>query len=412
MSAPLQPPKRKDPLRRTRRPVPLPARRSRAAEGLTHAAAEGRFSLQACGECGTVTYPPRDACPRCLSADLTFRDVADGGTLVSATSVRLPVGLWFRERAPWRTGLVRLDAGPMMVAHLHGDCAEGGRVRMRLMLDRAGQAAAFALPPTDTPHMADDPQLREFTASPRFRRVLVTDGRSPVGAAVARAMSAAGATHVFVGIRDLWKPFPEREALAAIPNVALVLLDVTDERSVAAAAADLGGKTDILVNTAGHVRPGGLAGLRLADLRDAIDSDALGLARLAAAFGPAMRGRGADGTNNAVAWVNCLSVHARVNWPAYGAWSAAQAAALSLAECLRAELRPGGIRVVNVFSGPLDTEWFQAVPPPKVAPAALAAAIRDALERGLEDVYVGDVAKDIRDRLADNPKAVEREVAG
>ncbi|MBN9023584.1 MAG: SDR family oxidoreductase, partial [Rhizobiales bacterium] len=313
MSEPLAPPKRKNPLRRTRRPIPLPTRRSRTAEGLTAAAAEGRFALQACAECGAVTYPPRDACPRCLSAELAFRDVADGGTLVSATTVHLPIGLWFRERAPWRTGLVELDAGPVMVAHLHGDCAEGGRVRMRLLLDRGGQAAAFALPATDTPHMADDPQLREFTASPRHRRVLVTDGRGPVGLAVAKAMGAAGAAHVFVGIRDLWKPFPERDALAALPNVALVPLDVTDERSVAAAAADLGGKTDILVNTAAHVRPGGLAGMRIADLRDAMESDALGLARLAAAFGPAMAGRGADGTNNAVAWVNCLSVYARVN---------------------------------------------------------------------------------------------------
>jgi NAD(P)-dependent dehydrogenase (short-subunit alcohol dehydrogenase family)/uncharacterized OB-fold protein len=391
--------------------VPLPGRRSRAAEGLTRAAAEGRFMLQACAECDTVTYPPRDACPRCLSANLAFRDVPDGGTLVSATTLRVPIGLWFRERAPWRTGLVRLDAGPTMVAHLHGDCAEGGRVRMRLMLDRAGQAAAFALPETDTPNMADDPQLREFTASPKFRRVLVTDGRSATGAAVARALSDAGAATVFVGVRDRWQPFPGEEALAGLRGVELVSLDPSDERSVARLAADIGGKTDILVNTAEHVRPGGLTSGRLTDLRDALESDALGLARLAAAFGPAMRGRGADGTNNAVAWVNCLSVFALVNWPAYGAWSAAQAAALSVAECLRAELRPGGVRVVNVFSGPLDTAWFQAVPPPKVAPSALAAAVVDALERGLEDVFAGDVARDIRDRLADNPKAVERELA-
>lgn len=411
MTAPLAPPKRKDPLRRTRRPVPLPIRRSRAAEGLTRAAAEGRFMLQACAECGAVTYPPRDACPRCLSPDLTFRDVADGGTLVVATTLHVPIALWFRERAPWRTGLVRLDAGPTLVAHLHGDCTEGGRVRMRLMLDRAGQAAAFALPETDTPNMADDPQLREFTAAPKFRRVLVTDGRSATGAAVVRALSAAGASTVFVGMRDRWKPFPEGEGLAALRGVELVDLDPGDERSVARLAADIGGKTDILVNTAEHVRPGGLTGGRLTDLRDALESDALGLARLAAAFGPAMLGRGADGTNNAVAWVNCLSVHALVAWPAFGAWSAAQAAALSLAQSLRAELRPGGIRVVNVFSGPLDTDWFQAVPPPKLAPAAVAAAVVDALERGLEDVFVGDVAKDIRDRLAENPKAVERELA-
>jgi len=120
--------------------------------------------------------------------------------------------------------------------------------------------------------------------------------------------------------------------------------------------------------------------------------------------------RGADGINAAAAFVNLLSVHALVNWPAYGAFSAVEAACLSAVQSLRAELRPGGIKVVNVFSGPLDTEWFQTLPPPKVAPAALAKAVVEALRQGVEDVYVGEVAQDIRARLEVNPKAIEREL--
>ena len=42
--------------------VPLPAARSRAALGLAVGAAEGRFMLQVCGDCGAVQYPPRDVC--------------------------------------------------------------------------------------------------------------------------------------------------------------------------------------------------------------------------------------------------------------------------------------------------------------------------------------------------------------
>jgi hypothetical protein len=75
-------------------------------------------------------------------------------------------------------------------------------------------------------------------------------------------------------------------------------------------------------------------------------------------------------------------------------------------------LRPGGVKVVNVFFGPLETEWFQTVPPPKVTPAALANAVVWSLRQGVEDVFVGDVAEDIRARLAVNPKALERELAG
>jgi len=131
---------------------------------------------------------------------------------------------------------------------------------------------------------------------------------------------------------------------------------------------------------------------------------------LARGFGPIMRARGADGGNSAAAWVNLLSVHALVNWPAFGAASAAQAACLSLSHCLRAELRPGGVRVVNLFTGPTDTEWFQTVPPPKLAPRAVAAALVAALLAGTEDVFVGEVAEDVRRQLAANPKALEREL--
>ena len=52
---------------------------------------------------------------------------------------------------------------------------------MELKLDRSGAPVMIALPEQDTPTMADDPQLREMTCDPKFRRVLITDGRSPVG---------------------------------------------------------------------------------------------------------------------------------------------------------------------------------------------------------------------------------------
>ena len=38
------------------------------------------------------------------------------------------------------------------------------------------------------------------------------------------------------------------------------------------------------------------------------------------------------------------------------------------------------------------------------------AGIAKMLKRGLEDVFVGDVAQDIRARLASNAKALEREL--
>ncbi|HEX6001524.1 MAG TPA: SDR family oxidoreductase [Hyphomicrobiaceae bacterium] len=413
MTEPLARPKRKDPLKRTRLPLSPQGTRSRTAHGLTKAAAEGRFALQTCADCATVVYPPRDACPACLSPRLPYRDMDGCGVLVAETTVRVSTDPYFRERVPWRIGTVKLDAGLALVAHLHGDAREGERVRLALKLDLSGSAVLLALPQKDTPHMEDDPQLRELTCDPKYRRVLITDGRTAVGQAMARAFSEAGAGIVFVGIADGWKPFPGQETLRGIARVEIVPLDLTDTESVMEQAEQNGGRIDIIVNTAEHVRAGGIldrTGITTA--REGMDLRYLGLLRLAQAFGPVMRARGADGVNSAVAIVNLLSVYALMSWPAYGAYAAAEAACLSATQTLRAELRPGGVRVVNVFFGPLETEWFQTVPPPKVAPAALARAVVDALRNGLEDVFVGDVAEDVRARLAVDPKALERELAG
>ncbi|MGI6247515.1 MAG: SDR family NAD(P)-dependent oxidoreductase [Pseudochelatococcus sp.] len=413
MTDPLTPPRRKDPLGRTRRPTLPPAGRSREAHGLIRPAAEGRFMLPRCEACGAFHYPPREACPACLSFDVKLADAPSGGVLASETTVRVPSEVYFRERAPWRIGIVTLDCGPAVIAHLHGDCTLGERVTLSLQLDRSGQAVAFAHPATRTPNMADDRQWRELTADPKFRRVLVTDVRGPVGLALVKALKAAGAGTVFAGVSERWKPFPAEAELNALEGVSLVPLDVRDDQSVRDLAADIGAKVDILVNTAAHIRPGGVLecnGLGVA--REELETNYFGLARLAQAFGPVMRARGADGVTGAAAWVNILSVHALANLPAWGAFSASQAAGLSLAQSLRAAFRPGGLKVVNAFTGPLDTEWFQTEPQPKVSPAALARSITDALQRGLEDVFVGDVAQDIHARFLADPKALERELAG
>jgi NAD(P)-dependent dehydrogenase (short-subunit alcohol dehydrogenase family)/uncharacterized OB-fold protein len=411
MTDPIIRPKRKNPLVKTVQPLLPPVARSRTAHGLTSAAAEGRFAIQRCAECETFTYPPRDACPNCLSHRLVFTEAPTGGKLVTETTVRISSDSYFRERMPWRAGIVTLDCGPQVIAHLHGECIEGKRVELSLQLDKSGQPVIFAMPASETPHMHDDPQWREMTADPKYRRVLITDGRNAVGQALAKSLKRAEAGKIFVGIADPWKPFEGEAALRAIEGVEIVALDPTDEQSVADLAADIGAKIDILVNTADYTRPGHIfapGGAR--KLTETMDATLLGAMRLAQAFGPVMLSRGADGSNSAAAWVNVLSIYALENLPAFGALSVSHAACLSLSHWLRTELRQGGIRVMNAFTGPLETEWFQTVPPPKVAPSALAEAIIDGLKRGLEEVYVGDVAKDIRDRLAANPKALEREI--
>ena len=412
MSFPLTPPKKKNPQRRSRVPTLPPAMRSRAAIGLTVGAAEGRFALQHCAECGSVQYPPRDACCQCLSVDLHWRDTDTNATVLAETRIHASPDPYFRERLPWRMGSVKLAAGPVAVCHLHGDVGRGDRVRMALKLDKAGQGVLIAIPLERTKDMEDDPVLRSLTAHPKHRRILITDARSPLTAPLAEALLKAGAATVFIGEAESWRRWLERPRLAEMANVEIMQMDVTDAASVAKMAGEIGGKTDILINTARFIRPGGILGNDTVFARDEYEVNVLGLMRLAQSFGPAMAGRTADGTNNAAAFVNILSAHALVPDPAYGAFGASQAAARSLSQTLRAEFRASGLRVMNVYTGPTDDEWHQPLPPPKVAPKALARSVVEGLIEGLEDVFCGDVARDMAERWRHDAKVLEREMTG
>jgi NAD(P)-dependent dehydrogenase (short-subunit alcohol dehydrogenase family)/uncharacterized OB-fold protein len=293
VTEPIKRPPRKNPVLRTRLPVLPPWQRSRIALGLTAGAAVGRFELQVCAKCGTTQYPPREACVRCLGTELAWRRQPGTGELIASTLLRHSHDVFFRERLPWRLGMVRLDAGPTVVVHLHGDVASApARVRVGARLDKAGMAVLVGFPEKDVANMADDRQLREMTCDPKFRKALVTDGRTAVGQAIARGLVEAGADIVWVGQAEPWKRAAGLDALAALPQVTLLPLDLTDERSVNELAAEIGGKVDILINNAEHHRAHGIASRTGTDVAQAeIEINYLGLLRLAQAFGPAMRAR-------------------------------------------------------------------------------------------------------------------------
>src|SRR3954465_13884951 len=100
----LQRPKRKNPVLRTRLPTLPPGSRSRVALGLTAAAAQGRFELQECRECGRVQYPPREACENCLSIKLAWRRQSGEGELLAATTLNHSNDLFFPARPALQVG--------------------------------------------------------------------------------------------------------------------------------------------------------------------------------------------------------------------------------------------------------------------------------------------------------------------
>jgi hypothetical protein len=64
-----------------------------------------------------------------------------------------------------------------------------------------------------------------------------------------------------------------------------------------------------------------------------------------------------------------------------------------------------------VMPGAVDTDMSRDFPPPKMLPSEVAHTVLEAIEAGLEEVYPGDMAQALVERLAQDPKGVEKEFA-
>ena len=189
MSETIKRPKRKNPILKTRAPTLPPDRRSRVALGLVRGAALGNLELQCCAACGAVQYPPREACVRCLSAELEWTVMSGRGELVSETTLHHSQELFFRERVPWRLGLVRLAEGVSLVAHLDARCGPApSAVTVQAALDRAGQAVLIAKPASGETALADEPTQPSTDAMLDVYNALAASVRG-VGVRTARASS-------------------------------------------------------------------------------------------------------------------------------------------------------------------------------------------------------------------------------
>ncbi len=72
-------------------------------------AAEGRLSIQKCGDCGRLHHPPRPVCPNCHSADRIPTEMSGRGSIFSFIQVHYPQPVGFDE-API-IALVDLEEG-------------------------------------------------------------------------------------------------------------------------------------------------------------------------------------------------------------------------------------------------------------------------------------------------------------
>ena len=201
---------------------------------------------------------------------------------------------------------------------------------------------------------------------------VVTGANKGIGFHIARQLAEAGVT-VLMGCRDPGRGHESAGRLAAEDlDVLFLHLDVTDDKSIAAAArrvVDEYGRLDILINNAG-ITSGLEASSRVtrSDLRATFDTNVFGVAAVTNAFLPALRA--ADGAR--VVNVSSELGSARLMSQSTGAFAALNNAAyqssksaLDMLTILYAkELAPEGITVNAVGPGYRATGLNGGLPTP------------------------------------------------
>ena len=232
---------------------------------------------------------------------------------------------------------------------------------------------------------------------------LVTGANRGIGRSYVEALVERGASKIYAGARE---PAKLGDLVDRFEGKVIALkLDITEPADIAA-AANACRDVKLLVNNAGINRQAGLiaaGGLEAA--RAEMETNYFGPLSMCRAFAPILEANGGG------AIVNMLSILARVNLPMYGSLCASKAAALSLTQGVRGELAKQGTLVVAVMPGAVDTEMERNFPPPKLPPADAAQAALDGVEKGLEEVYPGDMAAGMSRGLSGDPKAVEKDLA-
>jgi len=216
---------------------------------------------------------------------------------------------------------------------------------------------------------------------------LVTGANRGLGAAIAQALLDSGAK-VYGAARDT--------ATITNPNVVPVQLDVTNADDVANAARACG-DVSIVVNNAGILRSSAsLASGAIDAARAELETNFFGPMRIAQAFTPVLHDNGGG------ALVNMLSVLSFVSAPQGATYCASKAAAWSLTNALRIELRRQGTLVVAVHAGYIDTDMAVGVDAEKVSPQSVASQIVAALEAGAEEVLADPISEMVKGALSND----------
>jgi len=114
-----------------------------------------QLELQVCRQCARVQYPVREVCRDCLSGELEFQPVDGGGELLSWCRLHASLEPLFQQRLPWIVVSVRLQSGPVVLAHWAGaEPVIGQAVDVHGVSDPEGRQVLAAIPQGSDPGAA------------------------------------------------------------------------------------------------------------------------------------------------------------------------------------------------------------------------------------------------------------------
>lgn len=234
--------------------------------------------------------------------------------------------------------------------------------------------------------------------------VLITGANGGIGTEFIKQLQAAGVAKIYAAARRI-ETLDAVKAMAP-QTIVPVAVDVTNPGQVEAAAAQCS-DVNLLINNAGvSFDTSVLSAPSLESARKEMEVNYFGTMSMCRAFADVLKNNGGG------AIVNIASLVGKVNLPFMGTYCASKAAEISLTQCVRAELAAQGTLVVAVMPATVDTDFAKDYPPPKVAPSEVVSTTLQAIEQGEEDVYPGEQAVYLSQALLQDPKGVEKQLAG
>nr|WP_320166349.1 SDR family NAD(P)-dependent oxidoreductase [uncultured Methylophaga sp.] len=187
-------------------------------------------------------------------------------------------------------------------------------------------------------------------------------------------------------------------------RVKILQFDITDEQSLDSVVSKT---TDInlLINNAGVFSLGKILDVDNAQIRQDLNVNLFGTLNVLKAFMPILI------NNKPSRIVNILSISALANVPNASSYSISKAAAQSLTQAIRPELRPHQVSVHGVYPGPIETAMTAGMNIPKARASDVAESIIESLDKNIEDIFPDDMSRQGEKVWKSNPKILENQLA-